>query len=139
MHDAFINEKIRVVVGTVAYGMGIDKPDVRYVVHTHMPGRLEAYYQEAGRAGRDGKQARCEVLWTRDDLKLLRLIVADDRRLDPLLRYLTAFGCRRALLLAHFGESMRHCGGCDRCEKWQRWFKRKSLSPAAPLRRLPSP
>jgi superfamily II DNA helicase RecQ len=108
------------------------------VIHLGLATSLEAYYQEAGRAGRDGKPSRCEVLWTKGDLKLLRMIVADDRRLDPLLRYLTSFGCRRALLLAHFGERLRRCGGCDRCVKWRRWFGKqqgvrcRKCGPATP-------
>jgi ATP-dependent DNA helicase RecQ len=122
IQDQFVADRLECVVATTAFGLGIDKADVRQVIHLGLATSLEAYYQEAGRAGRDGKRAHCEVLWTKEDLKLQRTIVADDRRLDPLLRYLTAFGCRRALLLAHFGERMLHCGGCDRCEKWRRWL-----------------
>jgi len=122
IQQQFLADRLECVVATTAFGLGIDKADVRRVIHLGLATSLEAYYQEAGRAGRDGKPSRCEVLWTRDDLKLSRLIVADARRLDPLLRYLTAFGCRRALLLAHFGERMTHCGGCDRCVRWQRFF-----------------
>jgi ATP-dependent DNA helicase RecQ len=114
------------VVATTAFGLGIDKANVRRVVHLGLATSLEAYYQEAGRAGRDGKRARCEVLWTTGDLRLQRMILQDDRKLDPLLRYLTAFGCRRAELLRHFDERVSCCGGCDRCEKWQRWFGRKA-------------
>jgi len=128
----FLADRLECVVATTAFGLGIDKADVRRVIHLGLATSLEAYYQEAGRAGRDGKPSRCEVLWTRDDLKLSRMIVTDGRRLDPLLRYLTAFGCRRAQLLAHFGERMTHCGGCDRCVKWKRWLG--SLSPAPPRR-----
>ena len=133
----FLADHLDCVVATTAFGLGIDKPDVRRVIHLGLATSLEAYYQEAGRAGRDGKPARCEVLWTKADLRLLRMIVPDDRRLDPLLRYLTAFGCRRALLLAHFGERMTRCGGCDRCLAWKR--RLRALSPAPPPRRLPSP
>ena len=128
VQQQFLANRLECVVATTAFGLGIDKPDVRRVIHLGLSTSLEAYYQEAGRAGRDGRRARCEVLWTADDVKLLRLIVADDRRLDPLLRYVTAFGCRRALLLAHFGEAMRRCGGCDRCEKWARWFGKKEAA-----------
>ena len=127
----FLANRLECVVATTAFGLGIDKADVRRVIHLGLATSLEAYYQEAGRAGRDGKPARCEVLWTKGDLKLLRMIVPDDRRLDPLLRYVTAFGCRRALLLAHFGERMRRCGGCDRCVKWRRFFGRPSPATAA--------
>ncbi len=120
----FQANRLECVVATTAFGLGIDKADVRRVIHLGVATSLEAYYQEAGRAGRDGKRARCEVLWTKGDLKLQRAIVADQGRLDPLIRYLTAFGCRRSILLAHFGERMKRCGGCDRCEKWARWFGR---------------
>ena len=126
----FLANRLACVVATTAFGLGIDKADVRRVIHLGLATSLEAYYQEAGRAGRDGKPSRCEVLWTKGDLKLLRMIVADDRRLDPLLRYLTAFGCRRALLLAHFGERMTHCAGCDRCVQWRRFFRRPSPATA---------
>jgi len=122
VQQQFVADRVECVVATTAFGLGIDKANVRRVVHLGLATSLEAYYQEAGRAGRDGRPARCEMLWTRQDLKLQRKVVADDRRLDPLLRYVTAFGCRRALLLAHFGEQLRHCGGCDRCEKWRRWL-----------------
>ncbi len=127
----FVTDRVECVVATTAFGLGIDKSNVRRVIHLGLATSLEAYYQEAGRGGRDGRPARCEMLWTRDDLKLQRMVVTDRRKLDPLLRYVGAFGCRRALLLAHFGEQMRHCGGCDRCEKWQRWFARPSRSRMA--------
>ena len=127
IQQQFLSDRLECVVATTAFGLGIDKADVRRVIHLGLATSLEAYYQEAGRAGRDGKPSRCEVLWTKGDLKLARMIVADDRRLDPLLRYLTAFGCRRALLLAHFGERMTHCGGCDRCVKWRNWFGKKQV------------
>ncbi|MBI1723357.1 MAG: ATP-dependent DNA helicase RecQ, partial [Gemmatimonadetes bacterium] len=124
----FLTNRVDCVVATSAFGMGIDKPDVRRVIHLGLSTSLEAYYQEAGRAGRDGKRARCDVLWTRGDLRLQRRIVPDARKLDPLIRYLTAFACRRELLLAHFGEGMKRCGGCDRCARW-RLFRLKSLRP----------
>jgi ATP-dependent DNA helicase RecQ len=135
IQQQFLADRLQCVVATTAFGLGIDKADVRRVIHLGLATSLEAYYQEAGRAGRDGKPARCEVLWTKGDLKLLRMIVPDDRRLDPLLRYVTAFGCRRAQLLAHFGERMRRCGGCDRCVKWKRWF---GGATRAPLSRRPA-
>ncbi len=137
IQQQFLANRLECVVATTAFGLGIDKPDVRRVVHLGLATSLEAYYQEAGRAGRDGKPSRSEVLWTKGDLKLLRMIVPDDRRLDPLLRYLDAFGCRRALLLAHFGERMERCGGCDRCVQWARWFGRTNRGSRS--RALPAP
>ena len=124
MQDQFAADRVECVVATTAFGLGIDKANVRRVVHLGLATSLEAYYQEAGRAGRDGKRSRCEVLWTKGDLRLQRLILRDDRKLDPLLRYLTAFGCRRAELLRHFDERVTQCGGCDRCEKWMKLFGR---------------
>ena len=113
------------------YGFGIDKPDVRTVTHLGLSTSLEAYYQEAGRAGRDGRPARCEVLWTLGDLKLQRLIVPEHRKLDPLVQYLTAFACRRELLLRHFGEHAGRCGRCDRCARWDRLWGRAVLRRAS--------
>ena len=110
VQEDFLRDRIECVVATCAFGMGIDKPDVRTVVHLGLSTSLEAYYQEAGRAGRDGKPSRCQVLWTMGDLKLQRVIVADYRKLDPLVRYLTAFACRREMLLRHFGEHRGRCG-----------------------------
>jgi ATP-dependent DNA helicase RecQ len=132
LQNQFAGDRIECVVATTAFGLGIDKANVRRVVHLGLATSLEAYYQEAGRAGRDGRRARCEVLWTAGDLRLQRMILRDDRRLDPLLRYLTAFGCRRAELLRHFDERVTRCGGCDRCEKWRRWFgKAEQRKPLA--------
>jgi ATP-dependent DNA helicase RecQ len=120
VQEDFLADRVECVVATCAFGMGIDKPDVRTVVHLGLSTSLEAYYQEAGRAGRDGRPARCEVLWTMDDLRLQRLIVPETRKLDPLVRYLTAFACRREQLLRHFGEHRGRCGHCDRCARWSR-------------------
>ncbi len=132
LQSQFTADRFECVVATTAFGLGIDKGNVRRVVHLGLATSLEAYYQEAGRAGRDGRPARCEVLWTLGDVRLQRMIQRDDRRLDPLLRYLTAFGCRRAELLRHFDERVAHCGGCDRCEKWERFFHpREARRPQA--------
>ena len=131
LQNQFLADRIECVVATTAFGLGIDKSDVRRVVHLGLATSLEAYYQEAGRAGRDGRPSRCEVLWTAGDLRLQRMIVPDEGKLDPLVRYLTAFGCRRAELLRHFDERLRRCGGCDRCEQWSRWFGGGSARPKA--------
>ncbi len=127
VQDDFLADRVECIVATCAFGMGIDKPDVRTVVHLGLSTSLEAYYQEAGRAGRDGHPAHCEVLWNRDDVRLVRMLVPDVRKLDPLFRYLTTPACRRRLLLRHFGESLGRCNGCDRCESWRRFWGKKPL------------
>ena len=104
----FLGNRAPVVVATSAFGMGIDKPDVRCVIHWGPPRTLEGYYQEAGRAGRDGGPADCLVLWTRADAE--RGAVAPEVR-----RYVESHACRRRMLLAHFGQTGVVCSGCDRC------------------------
>jgi ATP-dependent DNA helicase RecQ len=128
IQEDFLADRVECVVATCAFGMGIDKPDVRTVAHLGLSTSLEAYYQEAGRAGRDGRPSRCEVFWTLGDLQLQRRIVTDYRKLDPLVRYLTAFACRRELLLEHFGEHAGRCGHCDRCARWDRLWGRDARS-----------
>jgi ATP-dependent DNA helicase RecQ len=104
----FLQDRVPVVVATSAFGMGIDKPDVRRVIHWGPPHSLEAYYQEAGRAGRDGARAECTILWTRSDF--------DWGECDAAMRqYVEGRSCRRRALLAYFGETGVRCSGCDRC------------------------
>jgi ATP-dependent DNA helicase RecQ len=104
----FLQDRVPVVVATSAFGMGIDKPDVRRVIHWGPPRTLEAYYQEAGRAGRDGARAECTILWSASDFAW--------GECDPAMRrYVEARLCRRRMLLAYFGETGVRCAGCDRC------------------------
>ena len=104
----FLHDRVPVVVATSAFGMGIDKPDVRRVIHWGPPHSLEAYYQEAGRAGRDGARATCVVLWTPGDFEW--------GVCDPAMRrYVEASRCRRRMLLHYFGETGVRCSGCDWC------------------------
>ena len=124
--NRFMSEQAVVMVATIAFGMGIDKPDVRFVFHTDLPGSLEAYYQEIGRAGRDGGSAEAHMLFGLEDIRMRRVFIdqedaGEDRkrrehaRLNMLLAYCEATRCRRQLLLQYFGEASEPCGNCDVC------------------------
>jgi ATP-dependent DNA helicase RecQ len=124
--NRFMTEPAVVMVATIAFGMGIDKADVRYVFHTDLPGSLEAYYQEIGRAGRDGAAAEAHMLFGLEDIRMRRVFIdqedaGEDRkrrehaRLNMLLAYCEASRCRRQLLLEYFGEQAEPCGNCDIC------------------------
>lgn len=106
----FLDGRTQVVVATTAFGMGIDKPDVRLVVHIGIPTRPESYYQEAGRAGRDGKPAECHLLWTARDLESETVAAA-------MRSYVRTRSCRRGLLLEYLGDRARSCAGCDNCDR----------------------
>ncbi len=124
--DDFIMEKIDVIVATIAFGMGIDKPDVRYVIHYDIPKSLEGYYQETGRAGRDGGEGQCIAYYNSKDLQKLEKFLegkplAEQYIGRQLLHETTAYAessvCRRKLLLHYFGENyeVENCGNCDNC------------------------
>ena len=124
--ETFMAEDGVIMVATIAFGMGIDKPDIRYVFHMNLPGSVEAYYQEIGRAGRDGKPADVHMLYGLDDIRMRRQFIAQDdgnedhkrrehKRLDSLLAYGEAISCRRVALLTYFGENTQACGNCDIC------------------------
>ncbi len=126
--DRFINEDGVVVVATVAFGMGIDKPDVRFVAHLDLPKSIEAYYQETGRAGRDGKPSTAWMAYGLSDIVQQRRMIDESngaeafkrvsiRKLDALVALAETAGCRRRLLLSYFGETPpgEKCGHCDNC------------------------
>jgi len=132
-HQRFVRDEGVVIVATIAFGMGIDKPDVRFVAHLDLPMSLEAYYQETGRAGRDGDPAEAWMTYGLNDVVIQRQRIdgsaapdlqqrIERQKLDAMLAYCEAAGCRRAVLLNYFGEPAGACGNCDTClEPPQQW------------------
>jgi ATP-dependent DNA helicase RecQ len=136
--DSFLMEKVDVIVATIAFGMGIDKPDVRYVLHYDMPKSLEGYYQETGRGGRDGGEGQCIAFYAYKDLDKLRKFmqgkpVAEQEIGNQLLLETQAYAessvCRRKLLLHYFGEEYMedNCGCCDNCMKPRKFIEGQEL------------
>lgn len=124
--EAFLSDRLDVIVATVAFGMGIDKPNVRFVVHAGMPKSLEAYVQESGRAGRDGLEAECLLLYKGSDGVLWKRMIEEGepqalegalRSLEEMLRFTTGIGCRHREIVEYFGQEFDrdNCGACDFC------------------------
>jgi len=124
----FLREETVIIVATIAFGMGIDKPDVRFVVHIGMPKTIEAYYQETGRAGRDGLPSDALMLYNLGDVVMMRKIMAKSggdeqfkmvqhQKSEAMLKFCESIRCRRQMLLNYFGEEMQNtCGNCDVCQ-----------------------
>jgi len=136
--DRFLMEKVQVIVATIAFGMGIDKPDVRFVIHYDIPKSLEGYYQETGRGGRDGGEGQCIAFFSQKDLDKLRKFmqgkpIAEQEIGNQLLVETQAYAessiCRRVMLLYYFGEeyTQPNCGNCDNCMKPKKTIEGKEL------------
>lgn len=122
----FIRDDIQIIVATIAFGMGINKPDVRFVIHYDLPRNLESYYQEAGRAGRDGEEAKCTILFGWGDVHTVKYLIGQksspneqriaQQQLNQIIDYAESPVCRRKIQLGYFGESFEApCNNCDNC------------------------